>query len=53
MASNFQNTHFNRTSNTTQSRFNPVELEEQLAREMARQKQAEEARKREIERICA
>ena len=53
MASNFQNTHFNRTAATTQSRINPAQLEEQLAREIARQKQAEEAKKREIERICA
>ena len=52
-STNFQSTHFNPTANTTHSRVNPAQLEEQLAREMARQKQAEEARKREIERICA
>jgi hypothetical protein len=53
MSSTFKNTVFNPAQATTAQRINPLLMEEQLARELARNKQAEEKRKREIEVICS
>lgn len=35
------------------ARLNPLQMEEQLARELARSKQSDDKQRREIERICA
>ena len=50
MSTTFKSTVFNPVQ---PQRINPNQMEEQLARELARQKQAEEKRKREVELICS
>jgi hypothetical protein len=53
MSSTFKSTVFNPVQAAPAQRLNPFQMEEQLARELARNKQAEEKRKREIEIICS
>ena len=53
MSSTFKSTVFNPVQPATAQRLNPFQMEEQLARELARTKQSEEKRKREIEIICS